>query len=171
MFWMIVFGVLFGLTILFFGMLAASAIMDKREYGRAFPTRGMSQPACHLFMEYTALPKDSRPFPDIVSVLRDLDEYHSTDADINGHFDNPFVDRSAGYTFSWKTRCGHLNCRMSDYVDLHKAIESVSKALAAKEKALIEAKVAHRGESAKALAQALRDEAGIQRQVVEELAS
>ena len=61
MFFLIILGVLLVFLVLSLGMLAAGAVMDKRAYGRAFPTRGMSQPAQHLFYEYTQLPKDSRP--------------------------------------------------------------------------------------------------------------
>ena len=105
-----------------------------------------------------------------MSVLRDLDELHSVDDDIAGHFDNNRYLTTTVYQFSWTAgRCGHQNCKPSDYVDLHRAIQEVSRAIANKEKALAQARVAGRGESAKQLAEALRSEAGIQRQVMEEL--
>lgn len=167
MFLSIFLGVIFGVLVLVMGMVIVGAITDKRRYGKAFPVHGMTQPAKQLFYEYTALPKDSRPFPDIISVLKGLDEFHSTDDDINGHFNTG--NRDDGYKFSWNGRCGHVRCRPHDYVDLHRAIETVSRAIAEKERVIAEAKVAGRGDAAEQLVEALRAEADIQMQVTKEL--
>lgn len=170
MFFLIIFAVLSALFVLVTGMVTVGAIVDRKRYGKAFPTRGMSAPARQLFHEYTDLPKDSRPFPNILSVLKGLDDLHSVDDDIDGHFDDNRYVHDAGYQFSWSAgRCGHKNCRPSDYVELHRAIEEVSRAIVAKERVIAEAKVAHRGDAAKELVEALRREASIQMEVTREL--
>lgn len=170
MFLSIFLGVIFGVLVLVMGMVIVGAITDKRRYGKAFPTHGMTKPAEKLFYEYTALPADSRPFPDIISVLKGLDEFHSTDDDINDHFNaNRHLVDSPGYEFSWNGRCGHVRCRPHDYVELHRAIETVSRAIAEKERVIAEAKVAGRGDAAEQLVEALRAEADIQMQVTKEL--
>lgn len=136
------------------------------------PTTGMSVASKHLYREYKALPEDSRPFPDVARVLRQLDSRFAIEqADLNKHFDSRgWHDES--YKFSWgnsQGRCHHTKCEYKDYVDMHKAIETVQRSVEVRAKAEHDARTAGAADMAKELTEALRREADIQMQVTREL--
>lgn len=170
MFLVILFFIVGALSVLLAGTTAVKAVKNKKEFGKAFPTAGLTVVAGRLFYEYKALPADSRPFPDIIGVLKGLDDEHSVDKKaLIKHFNKNAYVTNSEYKFSWDGRCGHIRCDFSTYKDLHDAIEEVSRAISEKERVIAEAKVVGRGDAAKELVKALRAEAGIQMQVTREL--
>jgi hypothetical protein len=82
---------------------------------KVIPTSGMSVASKHLYREYQALPQDSRPFPDVARVLRQLDERFAVDqAALNNHFKKSSFRTDETYKFSWtdsQGRCHHSKCK------------------------------------------------------------
>lgn len=127
-------------------------------------TDGLSSPAGELYREYMALPESSRPFDDIIPILKALDEN-------TGPAPNP--DRRYHFVrwdkFVWNDGCNHRYCDFRGYYDLHVQIEKVAKALEEKERAMVLAKNQGRMLELETLIESLRTEAEIQNEVTKEI--
>lgn len=166
------------------------AVLARPFTGRAIEpppksaTADLSVPSKELYREYMELPEASRPFPDIISVLKGLDAATAHNVQgRNDHYDGHYYMRAAGYSsstwqkmkFSWEPDFGPCasaryygrHCEFHIYRDLHDEIVKVKKELAATERALSVAQNAHHVDNARELMQHLRDEAKIQREVRE----
>lgn len=145
------------------------------------PKPKLSDVAKHVRKEYLSLPEDSRPFPDIDSVLLGLDAATSHNAtgrhehfNSNGYMRQKYGDHH-GYQFSWDgdhhqpCRSNHRICDFSAYYVLHVEIQELLRQIAMKERALNLSANADKVDQARNLVEALRQEREIQRQVTREL--
>lgn len=137
------------------------------------PLYGLSEVARQLVKEYDELPEESRPFPDIIPMVRGLDAKIAVDSVRRArHFDErwlPYtkVQQSGDYQFSWNARgaanCQHRqHCPFHEYVELHRAIMLVKKALDRKERAILASTYASDTDMIGELMTRLRDEAQLQ---------
>lgn len=153
---------------------------------------GLSVVANEVYKEYMSLPVESRPFDNILDILTSLDkttEHIKRDRD--NHFDANYRNRVEGYAsegmtrfkFSWSAKsrqvngsrylvpCNHEKCEFATYVALHAEIGRVKAAVAEKRLAMVLSENAHNVSMADELVKALREEAGIQKSVAEQLKS
>lgn len=147
-----------------------------------------SEVARQVHKEYMRLPADSRPFPDIVTILAGLDAKTSVDAfDRRQHFNRNWLDNrkeeNGAFRFEWKKTygCSHdrpvthdphgysWGCHYHEYWMLHNEIQRVSDALDEKSRVLLASENTDATDMAKELVERLRSEASIQRQTTKEL--
>lgn len=164
-------------------VLSGSYLLAHRYRNGVLPapaTKGLTPQSKHLYHKYMALPVESRPFPDVVSILKGMDERHSADADkFRNHFNENFLPPIKQYIGSYKFRwsangsnyCTHKSCEFKDYGAICAAIEAVQQSVDDRERAILAAKTAGAGDMAQELIAALRSEASIQNQVTKELLS
>lgn len=177
----IIFTVFVVFPMIYFGHVTGvwpKALTPKR-FTPALSGPTLSRVSQQLLREYSAIPEESRPFPEIETILAGLDEKTSHDTHQRYiHFDNNWMfgqNRRLVYSnfeFSWKPQWGRCNhskfaCKFHEYYDLHLAIKTVRDSLDKKERALLESKTQVHSDMAKELMAALRNEAGIQDQFVQ----
>lgn len=152
-----------------FGPDVLDMVKDRKAIGPTAPS--LSNPATLLLNEYNALPKDSRPFPNIVDLLVALDEKNSLDKDtLRSHFHH-FNGWAWTTTFepSSDSLCNHKSkCKFKEYVDLHLSIKEVKDTLAAKERAELEARHVSTTEQIAELTASLKGEADHNREYVKQ---
>lgn len=156
----------------------------------ALDSTNLSHPSKAVYREYMSLPVDSRPFDDIRSILKSLDATLRHLPDFDDHWDANFENRNQGYSserytkykFSWQAAvvprgphsnyynpCPHKHCAYSTYYDMYLEILRVKEALDKKRLALVRSENAHNVSMADELVEALRLEAGIQKQTTLEI--
>lgn len=144
--------------------------------------RSLSTPSQHLYIEYMALPKESRPFPDIGSILKALDEKNSdTSKELNEHFS--YMKRGRNYNspqvkvFDWnnnRSYCSHgrsrgsHNCPYNDYFRLHNSFEEVKVSIKAKDIAIRDSRLKGSLDMIDELEARLRDEVKVNQSFVKE---
>lgn len=121
---------------------------------------------------YNALPAENRPFPNIVEIVKVLDEKTGFDpVDRRKHFDKHWLDYTGvqlgGYKFDWKRNyCSHRSCEYAEYYNLYKTIQEVQDTIKNKQKAILESKLSGNLDIIKELQSELRNEAGLNREFV-----
>jgi hypothetical protein len=152
-------------------------VLDKAKTKEIIAGATLSPVAKQVLAEYNALPVENRPFTDIVSILKALDEKTSVDAiERDRHFNRSYIGpnytdytSALGYDFVWDKgyNCYHnRDCIGIEYIKLHKAILEVAETN--KEKARALAVSSYDGDAVKELEQRLRDEATLNREFVQE---
>lgn len=139
--------------------------------------RSLSTPSRNLLQEYNAIPAESRPFPDLGSILKALDEKHieNTDA-LNKHFTTSSrrsYQSPPTLKFNWDSDSychGGRNrgCSFYDYYRLHKAFDDVKASLKEKERALRESRLKGSLDMIDELETRLREEIAVNNSFVDE---
>ena len=138
---------------------------------------GISEVGNALIKEYNSLPPDQQPFPNIVSLVKDLDEQTGQDpVDRRRHFDANWLfhikSQNGMFKMDWRAHyCTHGNrygerCQYSGYYDIHMAIKEVKDSIRERDRALAEARLAPSMDMIKELQADLRREAKLNRSFV-----
>lgn len=187
--------IVIGVLLSIFAMVGAFSLHEKKQLTAGNtpalnPTKGLSRVAKKVYHEYMELPEDSRPFPDIVTMLRGLDAATAATPEArqhrSDHFDkNSYMRKNYGswnwgdVVFTWGSpdygrHCdhregGYSSCPYAAYYTLHKEIQATKKSVEEKEAAIALSSNTHHLDMAKELAEALRSETKIQGQVTSEI--
>jgi hypothetical protein len=144
--------------------------------------RSLSDPSRELLKEYKSIPAESRPFPDLGSILKALDEKTSEYADARDKHFTRRIRRYDGpdkYAFDWDESpdyCSHrgtnsrgyAKCQYYDYYRIHAAFDEVKESLKEKERALRDDRLKGSLDMVDELETRLREEAEVNRSFVKE---
>lgn len=157
------------------GILVRSASISIASHRRyALPHRQVSELSIaskRLIQQYRTLPEENRPYANISNIVKALDVKYGV-KEVNDHFRVRDFD---AFRFGWECECVRYSYRnkrctyMSEYAEMHKAMEDITESLKARDHA-IELRAVEEGLSqAKEFAAELRREKEIIASVTKEL--
>lgn len=155
------------------GMKATYELHHYQKYGlSAKKVNALSRPSKNLLEEYHALPDENRPVPNLHHALVALDTKFPNATNHYRASAYGYKNGKRVYYHSWTCQCDSYyrdDCDMKDYVDIHNGIRTVRKNLAEQAHLLELHRVSGGLETAKSLAERLREEGELIETVTKEL--